>query len=93
MSNKSVLAFLSPPRADRSFAEQLQHDLQNNGVACWLAPDKWGANDETRPRLNPVVQLYDKLLLVLSQQSVKNEWLMPEIYKALYREGWQGYGG
>ncbi|MFL5667077.1 MAG: toll/interleukin-1 receptor domain-containing protein [Ktedonobacteraceae bacterium] len=77
-------------RADRLFAEQLQHDLQENGVACWLAPDEWGADDENRQHLDPCVHFYDKLLLILSQQSVKSEWVKPEIDKARLREGYEG---
>jgi uncharacterized protein YjbI with pentapeptide repeats len=78
--------------ADRSFAERLQRDLHKHGVVCWLAPDEWGMNDEKRRHLDPSVQLYDKLLLVLSQQSVKCAWVEQEISKATLREGYDGDG-
>jgi TIR domain len=68
---KYATCFLSYARAEQSFAEQLQTDLQANRVLCWSAP--YDAVDETMDELiqyiSESILIYDKLLLVISEHS------------------------
>src|SRR5215472_4904507 len=65
--------FLSYARADQPFADQLQADLQSKGILCWSAPyDTVGDNAKQISRhIWDAILIYDKLLLVLSEHSLK----------------------
>src|SRR5206468_4404800 len=64
--------FISYSSKDQEFAERLSADLQAKGVRCWYAPEHMKIGDKIRQRIDESIRLYDKLLLVLSEQSVKS---------------------
>jgi hypothetical protein len=78
--------FISYSAKNRQFAEQLYTDLQNNGVRCWYAPEdmKWG--DEVRTRIDESITVHDKVLLILSRQSITSEWVKKEVETAMELE-------
>jgi uncharacterized protein YjbI with pentapeptide repeats len=78
--------FISYSSKDEAFARQLHDDLQNNGVRCWFAPEDLKIGDQIRPRIDQEIRLRDKLLVVLSENSVKSEWVGDEVEAALEEE-------
>lgn len=78
--------FISYSNRDEEFAKQLYDDLQNNGVRCWFAPEDMKIGDQIRPRIDQEIRLRDKLLVVLSENSVKSEWVGDEVEAALEEE-------
>ncbi len=80
------ICFISYSSKDQEFAERLYTDLQSKGVRCWFAPKDMKTSDKIRYRIDESIRLYDKLLLVLSQHSIKSSWVEFEVETALARE-------
>jgi uncharacterized protein YjbI with pentapeptide repeats len=81
--------FISYSSKDQAFAERLYADLQNKGVRCWFAPEDIKIGDKFRTRIDESIRVYDKLLLVLSENSVSSQWVEKEVETAMEREGEQ----
>ena len=82
--------FISYSSQNRTFAERLHTDLQSKGVRCWFAPEDLKIGDKIRPRIDESIRLYDKLLLVLSQDSITSQWIEQEVETALEKERKEG---
>jgi len=78
--------FISYSSKDEDFANRLYADLQNRGVRCWFAPEDLKIGDRFRSRIDESIRVYDKLLLVLSENSVSSQWVEKEVETALERE-------
>lgn len=78
--------FISYSSADSEFAYKLYADLQNSGVRCWFAPEDMKVGDFIRSRIEEAIQCHDKLLLVLSQNSVESAWVEREVEGAFAKE-------
>jgi len=78
--------FLSYASEDQAFAERLYNDLQGKGVRCWFAPKKVKPGDFYRDLIDESIRMYDKVLLVLSQHSVKSKWVEEEVKQAWEKE-------
>jgi hypothetical protein len=82
--------FISYDNADEAFARKLHDDLQDNGVRCWFAPEDMKIGDRIRPRIDQEIRLRDKLLVILSENSVDSEWVGDEVEAALEEEKHSG---
>jgi len=82
--------FISYASADEAFAEQLHADLIQAGVACWFAPEDLKIGDKIRATLDRSIQTHDKLLLILSQNSIASNWVEKEAETAFELERRQG---
>jgi len=60
--------------------------LQNKGVHCWFAPKDLKTGDRIRPEIDKAIQLLDKLLIVISKNSVKSPWVEKEVETAFEKE-------
>ena len=78
--------FISYSSKDQVFAEQLHADLLRQDVQCWFAPHDMKIGDKIRHRIDESIHLYDKLLLVLSEHSVKSQWVEKEVETAFEKE-------
>src|SRR5690348_16602325 len=67
--------FISYSSKDQAFAERLYSDLQSRGVRCWFAPEHMKIGDKIRLRIDESIRMYDKLLLILSKDSVTSDWV------------------
>jgi hypothetical protein len=56
--------------------------MREAGLRVWFAPENLKGGKKQHEQLFEAIQLYDKLLLILSEQSIKSEWVMTEIRKA-----------
>jgi len=71
--------FISYSSNDVTFAKQLLGDLRNNRVRCWLDLEDMNIGDRIRDRIDQTIPQYDKLLLILSEQSLMSEWVEDEV--------------
>lgn len=71
---------------DRAFAERLHTDLESRGVRCWLAPHDPEAATVIRASMDEALRLYDKLVLILSKNTVTSSWVEYEVNIALSKE-------
>jgi hypothetical protein len=79
--------FISYSSRDEALAQRLHADLRDKGVRCWFAPEDMKIGDEFRSRIDESIQLYDRLLLILSEYSVKSLWVRDEVEAAFDKEG------
>ncbi len=86
LSTEYSTCFISYSSKDEDFARRLYADLQGNNVRCWFAPEdlKWG--ERIRTGIDEAIRIYDKLLLVLSKNSVASGWVEHEVKMALTKE-------
>ncbi len=78
--------FISYSSKNLSFAENLYEQLQDIGVRCWFAPEHIKIGDKFRQRIDEAIRFHDKLLLVLSEDSMASAWVENEVEAALERE-------
>jgi len=78
--------FISYSNKDKKFTDFLYADLQENGVRCWFAPEDMKIGDNIRQRLDSAIQRYDKLLIVLSENSIQSDWVRTEVEIVFERE-------
>jgi hypothetical protein len=78
--------FISYSSKDQEFAERLRADLQDKGVRCWFAPHDLPIGAKTWDAIDEAIKLRDKLLLVLSKNSIESDWVEDEVQKAFAEE-------
>jgi hypothetical protein len=78
--------FISYSSQNRPFAERLNADLQARGVRCWFDEKDLKTGDKIRDRITEAIRVHDKLMLVLTQQSIASDWVEGEVEAALERE-------
>lgn len=78
--------FISFTEADDLFSERLYNDLQGAGVRCWRWKEDatWGKT--LVYSIDEAVRIYDKLILICSEQSLNAPAVIREIERALQKE-------
>jgi len=66
--------------------EKLYADLQNKGVRCWFAPHDVQGGKKLHEQIEEALRRYEKLLLIMSANSMASEWVKTEIRNARKRE-------
>jgi hypothetical protein len=78
--------FISYSTKDQEFAERLHSDLQSKGIRCWFAPHDMPIGSKIRDEIDASIRIHDKLLLILSENSIRSDWVEEEVTKALEEE-------
>jgi hypothetical protein len=78
--------FISYSSKDQAFAERLHADLQAKGVRCWFAPHDLPIGAKILDALDEAIRLRDKVLLILSEGAIANDWVEGEVTRALDEE-------
>jgi hypothetical protein len=78
--------FISYSSKNQAFVERLHADLQDKGVRCWFAPEDLKIGDKIRLTIDESIRVHDKLLLVLSEESLSSQWVENEVETAFERE-------
>jgi hypothetical protein len=78
--------FISYSSKGDGFAKRLYTDLQAHNVRSWFAPEDLRIGDKFRMRIDEAIRVHDKLLLVLSENSVKSAWVEKEVETAFEKE-------
>lgn len=82
--------FISHSTVDHLFAERLFNDLQGKGVRTWYAPEEMKGGEKLYDQIDSAIRLHDKLLLILSEHSLKSEWVLTEIRRCRKSEKREG---
>jgi hypothetical protein len=82
--------FISYSTKDQEFAERLHADLQSKRVGCWFAPHDIKSGRKLHEQIDEAIRLHDKLLLILSADSMASEWVKVEMRRARQREVKEG---
>jgi hypothetical protein len=83
---QSYSCFISHSTKDQEFADRLHADLQAAGVRSWFAPEDLAIGDRFRNKIDESIRVHDKLLIILSRNSIESRWVATELEAALERE-------
>lgn len=78
--------FISYSSKDDDFARRLHADLQQSNIRVWFAPEDLKIGDKFRTRIDESIRIYDKLMVVLSANSIQSPWVEEEVEAALEKE-------
>jgi uncharacterized protein YjbI with pentapeptide repeats len=78
--------FISYSNKDQEFAERLHADLRSKNVRCWFAPEDLKIGDRLRPSFDEAIRVHDKLMVLLSKNSVSSPWVEKEVETAFEKE-------
>jgi len=82
--------FISYSSKDEDFARRLHADLQQANVRCWFAPEDLRIGDKFRALIDESIRRYDKLIVILTENSIRSAWVEEEVEAALEKEHKQG---
>jgi hypothetical protein len=82
--------FLSYSSKDDEFARRLYNDLQGRNIRTWFAPEDLKIGDRFELRIDESIRFHDKLVIILSANSVNSNWVETEVKSALEREQKEG---
>ncbi|MGP8252051.1 MAG: toll/interleukin-1 receptor domain-containing protein [Terracidiphilus sp.] len=77
--------FICYATEDHEFVERLSVDLEANGFRCWFTPHNTHTDEWMRNQTDHAIQMHDRLLLILSKNSMNSQWVKQEIQKACNR--------
>ena len=78
--------FISYSHKDESFATKLYERLRAENVPVWYAPEDVRAGVKLYDQIRQAIHAHEKLLVVLSLDSMQSEWVMTELRGARQRE-------
>ena len=78
--------FISFSTRDDKFVRRLYSDLTQRGIRCWYAPVSLKIGENFRIHIDKAIRVHDKLVVVLSRNSVQSDWVEREVKTAFDRE-------
>ncbi|HEX8875302.1 MAG TPA: toll/interleukin-1 receptor domain-containing protein [Phycisphaerales bacterium] len=78
--------FISHSSRDDEFARALHRALTKRKLHCWYAPEDLKPGFKLFDQVDAAIHLYDRLLVVLSENSMNSDWVRTEIARARRRE-------
>ena len=78
--------FISYSHKDQEFTDTLVQKLRSENITVWFAPEDMKIGDKIRRRIDEEIRIYDKILIILSEDSIESQWVEQEVEKALERE-------
>jgi hypothetical protein len=78
--------FISHSSKDSEFTRRLHSRMQEAHLRVWYAPEDMRGGRKTYTQIEQAIRIYDKLLIVLSENSLTSEWVVTELREALETE-------
>ncbi len=78
--------FISYSHTDEAFARRLWNNLRNERIRVWYAPEEMEGGKKLFDQIDRAINLHDKLLVVLSKESISSSWVETEIRRARKQE-------
>lgn len=78
--------FISYSHKDEEFAKYLNEKLRDQNIKVWYAPEDISPGQKIHEEIDNAIKIFDKLLIILSKESMQSEWVKTEIRKARKRE-------
>lgn len=82
--------FVSHSSKDKNFAQKLAARLKTEGIPVWYAPEDILPGEKIYDQIKKAIASFDRLLVVLSSNSMKSNWVQTELASALAREHREG---
>lgn len=74
--------FISYSSKDEEFARRLHSRMREASLRVWFAPEDVRGGEKLREQIDRAIQLHDRLLVVLSENSLQSKWVETEIRRA-----------
>lgn len=74
--------FISYNRKDAEFSARLHARLRDERIRVWFAPEDARGGDYLYEQIDRAIQMHDRLLVVLSENSLGSKWVQTEIRRA-----------
>jgi hypothetical protein len=71
--------FISYSTRDTEFAKRLHARMRQADLRVWFAPEERKGGKKLREQVDQAIQLHDRLLIVLSEHSMKSGRVMPGV--------------
>lgn len=71
--------FISYSTKNQNFAERLHSRMRQAGLRVWFDREDMKGGDYLHTQIDRAIQLHDRLLLVLSEESIQSKWVEREI--------------
>jgi hypothetical protein len=71
--------FISYSTKDEEFAKRLHSKMRDNNLRVWFANEDLKGGHKLHEQIDEAIRVYDKLILVLSPQSIHSKWVMNEV--------------
>lgn len=78
--------FISHSHADKKFAQKLAASLQDYGIRTWLDEVNLIIGESISKQIERGIHESDKVVVILSSESIQSSWIQHEINKALEME-------
>jgi len=78
--------FISYSTKDKEFAKRLHSRMRDENLRVWFAPEDMKGGEKLYEQIERAIQLHDRLLIILSKNSMQSEWVKTELRKALKQE-------
>jgi hypothetical protein len=75
-------SFISFSTHDEEFARRLYSRMRDEQLRVWFSPEDIKGGEKLFEQIERAIQIHDRLLLVLSENSMHSEWVMAEIRNA-----------
>jgi TIR domain/Pentapeptide repeats (8 copies) len=82
--------FISYSTRDEEFARRLYSRMRDEKLRVWFAPEDMKGGILLQEQIEQAIQLHDRLLVVLSDESMASEWVKREIRNARRAEKKEG---
>lgn len=86
MNSAPYSCFVSYSHHDEAFVQQLVNRLRAEGLDVWYASDDVRAGVKLYDQITEAIRRQNKLLIVLSEQSMASEWVTTELRRARREE-------
>jgi uncharacterized protein YjbI with pentapeptide repeats len=74
--------FISYSTKDEAFAKRLHERMRAEKLRVWFSPEDVKGGEKLHAQIERAIQLHDRLLLVLSENSIESPWVVTEIRNA-----------
>ena len=74
--------FISYSHKDEEFVQRLYSQMGAANLRVWFAPKDIRGGQKIHDQVFSAIEMYDKLLIVLSENSLQSEWVMTELRRA-----------
>lgn len=78
--------FISHSTKDEEFCHRLYSRMRDEKLRVWYAPEQMKGGEKLYDQIDEAIRSYDKVLLVLSEDSMASDWVETEIRLARKRE-------
>jgi len=82
--------FISHSHRDEEFCKRLHSRMQQEKLRVWYSPEDMPGGKKLHEEIDQAIRVHDKLLLVLSKESMNSKWVATEIRRARRRERQEG---